>query len=299
METAPVARTDDDYMATQERKLRFLQQLSDAEGGCPILCAGDIFHSWKASPWLCSWAYLNLPRPLISIPGNHDLPHHSMRQYHRSALALLETVSNSRDSGESLIVLKGESVVIDNMRILGVPHGQLRDLPDRFSRRQSQRTILMLHEMVCPRENGLQASAGGLIASELLQRLEDSFDLILTGDNHSRFTLQTERSVLVNPGSIVRMTAADVDHVPCCYLYYAESNEIIPVEIPVEHGVVSREHIDRQQQHDQRLAAYIERMNMGWDTTLSFRANLQAYFEQNRTPRKVRELVWQHLPDGS
>ena len=47
----PVSRTDD-YIQAQERKLKFLAGLSQENDNCLILCAGDVFDHWKASPFM-------------------------------------------------------------------------------------------------------------------------------------------------------------------------------------------------------------------------------------------------------
>jgi DNA repair exonuclease SbcCD nuclease subunit len=98
----PIARTDD-YPEAQKRKLQFIQELSYKNNFCPILCSGDIFDRWNSTAELCSWAFDNLPKNIIAIPGNHDLPLHSLDQYKKSSLYLLDTV-------QKIIVLKNEGL---------------------------------------------------------------------------------------------------------------------------------------------------------------------------------------------
>ena len=69
--------------------MAFLKQL-ESQYDCSVIDAGDIFDYWKASPWLIARAYKNLPSEIYTIPGNHDLPEHSMQQYEKSALHVLE-----------------------------------------------------------------------------------------------------------------------------------------------------------------------------------------------------------------
>ena len=116
----------------------------------------------------------------------------------------------------------------------------------------------------------------------------------VAGDTES-FVVEGESCLLVNPGSMMRIRADQADFRPRCFLYYAETNKVIPVEFPIDEGVHNREHLDRKKEHDERTAAYIERMVSNWKGGLSFKENLQAFFEANKIPRKVRELIWQHL----
>lgn len=293
-ETAPVSRLDD-YIAAQGAALQFLQKLSSENWNCPILCAGDVFHHWKASPWWCAWVYHHLPHPFVTIPGNHDLPLHSFAHYGRSALALMEAVSDPR----KLRVLKWEETVVNDLPILGIPFGQLGNTDPRSTYLGARRRVLMLHELVWARRGEMEARIGGGTAEELLEQFGDVFDLIVTGDNHEGFVVRSEQTgaILVNPGSMMQMTADQEHYVPQCFLYYAEENKVAAVNFPVAEGVHSRAHIDRVNERDARVAAYIANMRAGWDVGLSFRENLQAYFQENRTPRRLRELVWEHLGD--
>lgn len=265
-DVTPVSRTDD-YIKAQERKLKFLQDLSKKHQAL-ILHGGDLFHSWKASPWLLAWAYLNLPTPMVTIAGNHDLPQHSIDQYHRSALHALETVMEGR-----------LTVLMDN--------------PSEY--RIGERKILILHQLIWPEsQRSLRNMVGGLTARDVLEKYP-GYDLILTGDNHTPFIEEKDGCILVNPGSTMRSTADQEDHRPRCYLYYAESNTVEPVYLPIEDGVLDRSHRDKVQERNERLSAYIERIGMNWEVGLSFRQNLEAFFQKNNTPKKVVELIWSHM----
>lgn len=289
-EATPVSRTDD-YLAAQERKLAFLGKLSESNGYCPILCAGDLFDRWKTSPWFTAWVYSHLPAPFICIPGNHDLPMHSMEEYPKSAMSLLDLVFDDDD----FKVLRNDSILTSDLLVVGVPFGQLDGFKPEDSPKTSHRTILLLHEMVWKDRKPTWA-AGSYTAEDILDRFEGCFDVILVGDNHESFVAQRKNGpLLVNPGSMLRRTADQADFRPRCFLYYAETNKVIPVEFPIDEGVHNREHLDRKKEHDKRTAAYIERMVSNWKGGLSFKENLQAFFEANKIPRKVRELIWQHL----
>lgn len=289
-ESTPVSRTDD-YQAAQLRKLEFLQALRDRNGGCPILCAGDILNKWKSSPWLMTQAYLHLPSNLITIPGNHELPMHSMAEYQKSGLYLLEQIL------ESFTVLKGQGVHRNGLDIYGIPFGCLDEFePDTQPLKSPEyRKILLLHELVW--EERAPSWAGRYSARDILDKFGDYFDLIVSGDNHESFVVEGESCLLVNPGSMMRIRADQADFRPRCFLYYAETNEAISVEFPIDEGVHNREHLDRKKEHDERIAAYIERMRSNWKGGLSFKENLQAFFTANDTPKKVRELIWLHLEE--
>lgn len=278
----PIARTDD-YPEAQKRKLQFIQELSYKNNFCPILCSGDIFDRWNSTSELCSWAFDNLPKNIIAIPGNHDLPLHSLDQYKKSSLYLLDTV-------QKIIVLKNEGLFVRGMDVFGIASGSDIRITERKSTR---RRILLLHELVI--QNTGSPIPGGYTAAKILEMFGKDFDLIVTGDNHQSFTVKTKKSLLVNPGSMMRITADQADFRPRCYLYYAEDNSVVPVEFPIQKEVHNRDHLIGKKEREERIAAYIERMKTDWDVGVSFRGNLEAFFKENSVPRKVREIIWQHL----
>ncbi len=287
METAPSTRTDD-YLAAQENKLRFLQTLSDEHGHCPILCAGDIFHRWRASPWLCSWAYMHLPTPMIAVPGNHDLPMHSLAQYNKSALALLETVS------PYLHVLKGDCITSNGLWVMGLPNGQLASLlrDDDFSTPDlpGVTKVLIVHELIWPKAGH---ALGGYEPNDLLIPLHPHFDLIISGDNHEHFTATYGDTLLVNPGSMMRLTIDQEQYQPVCYLYYADRHAIQEVPFPIASRVHVR-HVSALSTQE-TMERFLQDLQHQWDLGLSFRTNLQTYFAQHHTPRSVQEVIWQHF----
>lgn len=289
-DTAPVSRTDD-YMAAQQEKLEFLSLLSIQNNNCPILCAGDIFNYWKATPWLCAWAYQVLP-DMITIPGNHDLPMHSPDQYGKSALNLLQQVGK-------LKVLTAESprIVCNELNIIGVPFGQLAKMPSITTKGVSkERRILLLHKLIWPGSRPKWAKQGSsFTADEILTDFGNQFDLIVTGDNHRSFVVEQNDCLLVNPGSMMRITADQVEFKPCCYLYYAEDNKVEPVFFPIQDNVHDISHLVSKQERDTRLTAYIERMGQEWEQGVSFRSRLQMFFDENKTPSKIQDIIWEHL----
>ncbi len=289
-DSTPVSRIDD-YVAAQMDKLHFLQELSLQNDKCIILCAGDVFHHWKASPWLSGWAYYNLPTPMIAIPGNHDLPMHQIEYYNKSALCLLDDVM------EGLVILKNDTTLYNNLYIRGAAFGELKNMDSSKDFSDPYRKILMLHELVWQDKKAPWGKSNDWSAPELLKKYGKDFDLILTGDNHESFVVKDSKTntLLVNPGSMMRITADQEDWQPKCYLYYVDSNSVEAINFPIKKGVHNKEHINQKKDRDERIVAYIERMNQDWKISLSFPNNLQAFFAENKTKESVREIIWSHL----
>lgn len=80
---APRCRIEEDWLATTAGYLKQVGALA-AKYDAPIICVGDIFDYWKAEPELINFALEYLPS-IYAIPGQHDLPLHSMELMKRSA----------------------------------------------------------------------------------------------------------------------------------------------------------------------------------------------------------------------
>jgi len=97
-EDTPECRTDD-FMATQERKLKWLSDLQE-KFKCPIFDGGDLFDHWKPTPYLLQWTIKRMPKDVWTVPGNHDLAQHSMDVVcTRDGLAVLLANGHSLHTG--------------------------------------------------------------------------------------------------------------------------------------------------------------------------------------------------------
>lgn len=283
-EDQPVCRMDN-FFAAQTRKLKWLSELQHKHN-CPILDAGDLFHHWKPSPALLRYAINNLPDGVVTIPGNHDLPNHSMELYEKSGLAVLE-------ASEKVKVLFKEdyNLPVAYVKIVPFPWGTpIIPFFETLNHLSADRMIAFCHVMTYqgrkPFPECKDPGAGALL------RNTTGYDLIITGHNHMPFVIEDEGRLLVNPGSLMRTTAAQVDYKPRVYLYYAEDNTVEPVFVPIEEGVITREHIDVTEHRDGRIDAFISRLSDEIETGLSFEHNLESYFLKNRIRQNTKDLVW-------
>ncbi len=114
-DTPPENRKDDYYLAMHD-KLDCIRSLA-IEYNAEILDGGDLFHKWKASPWLLGWAIEHLPDHITTVPGNHDLPGHNMANLEKSGLHVLHA------SGKiEILCTPIPKFVEPNVYIYGVPY---------------------------------------------------------------------------------------------------------------------------------------------------------------------------------
>ncbi len=264
-EDQPKCRLDD-FWETQIKKMKWLKELQE-KYDCPVLCSGDYFHHWKPSPRLLSACIEYMPF-VFTIPGNHDLPNHSLDLIEKSGLW---TMKKSK-----------------KVEILRVELGKAFPYLQNFSKRD----IAILHKLINhPKSDHSALSVMGKL---------EGFDLVLSGDNHQcfdEFIVENGRAkqILVNPGSFSRQTTEQIHFEPNVVLWYAGTNEITYVPIPIEQNVVSREHLERLEERDGRMDAFVSNLKSDYDLELSFEANLKNYFSKNRTRKNVEEMVWESM----
>jgi len=92
------------------------------------------------------------------------------------------------------------------------------------------------------------------------------------------------------------LTAAQQDHKPRVYLYYSNTNTVLPVYIPINENVISREHIELIEKRDKRINEFVTKLNdTRWDSKLSFEENLEIFFTSNKTPDFVKSIIYKAI----
>ena len=93
----------------------------------------------------------------------------------------------------------------------------------------------------------------------------------------------------------MRQEAGQIDFQPKVYLYFAEDNSVEAVNIPIEKDAVSREHIEKVEERDDRIDAFVSRLDNDWETTLSFEDNVDTFFQTNKVRREVKQIIYNVL----
>ena len=85
----PAARGEDteQWYGAMKRVIDQVAEIWESTGA-RVFCAGDVFDKWFVYPELINWAIRTLPH-MVAVPGQHDLPMHSMSLMHKSAFQTL------------------------------------------------------------------------------------------------------------------------------------------------------------------------------------------------------------------
>lgn len=262
----PVCRTDD-FLSAQFKKLSFIKSLQKKHD-CPILCSGDLFNKAIPSLYFMGLIYLALPNNFYTIYGNHDLPNHSLKEAEKCGVYHL--------------------AMIRKLNLLSGTHfGQK---PEKPTFEIKGKKILVWHVMTYKTElpyPGCKAPK----ARSILHKYPE-YDLILTGDNHQPFIQKYSGRLLVNPGSMMRQEADQMDYKPAVWLWYANTNTVEPVYLPIDKKAVTREHLEVVKERENRITAFIEHLNIEGLDFISFEKNIEKLFQTKKVKSKVKEIVY-------
>jgi len=274
----PVARIDD-YFETMLGKIGWVAELQ-AEYDCPVLHAGDLFHTWKASPYLLAAIMNILPEQFYTVPGNHDLKNHNLELLNQSGLEVLRKA----------LKIQVSPFLLNRppFSIAGYAYGQ--KIPSNIKCK-----VMLCHEMIYQQPEHWQKENGSQALAFLKKHKE--YQLIVTGHNHKPFTAEHEGRLLVNPGSLMRMTADQKDYKPRVYLWNKESNTVKIEYVPIDSKAVETVYLEKTKERDERMESFIDRLQSSKEVGLSFEKNLENYLANNRVRTSVKDVINECIGD--
>jgi predicted phosphodiesterase len=254
-----------DFLSDQWEAMDFVAELQ-REHDCPVIHAGDLYNNWKPSPWLLSKTIEHLPNDFWTVYGNHDLPQHNIKLKRKCGIFTLATAQK--------------------LHVLPQGHWGNVNLSGAWSIKD--KNIFAWHLAVFKSKE--PAPGYGQRALKVLRDNPD-FDVIITGDNHTPFVEMLDDRFLINPGSLMRQTAAQIDFHPRVYLWYPESNTIQKVELPFREDAISREHLETKEKRDTSLSIYIEHLDGDWSTGIEFEGNVASYVGVNKVEQDIVDII--------
>lgn len=267
-DSLPPCRTDD-FEAEMWRKVDYIDTLRE-KYNVPIFHSGDLFHNWKPSPYLLAKAIQHLPRSFYTIYGNHDLPQHNLELADKCGINVLV-------AADAVGVIEG--------RHWGQEYHHTQCI--RIGNRSIHLAHIMTYQGKTPYPGCTDTPAAGLL------RKYKEYDLILTGHNHQQFVETHDGRLLVNPGCITRQESDEADFRPAVWLWYAESNTVEKHYLPIKKGVVQKpENVERVEERNARIDAFISKLNSDWDESIDFEQNLERAITVNKVSKEIQGIIY-------
>lgn len=271
----PLCRTDD-FQTAQWAKVRAAFQHA-RKHQAKILIAGDLFDKPKPSLSLV-YQTMQVFREyadvaVCAVPGNHDMPAHSITEISASAYGLMELSGLINSEKSPWEYYAGWNAPVPTL---------VRDTYGKFN-------ILIHHAMVL--DGPAPKGWGDTWDANLVLEQYPQFDLILTGHNHTRLIHTLGNRCLVNPGCLTRQTAAEEDHQPQVLLLDTTTREYKVIPLEVEPGVVSREHIDVITKRDECIEEFVDSLNKPEVIELDFIKNLEQALLTNELADNTKDVL--------
>lgn len=271
----PICRTDN-YFETALRKFNWVKEQAGEDG--IILIAGDIFDTGKPQSYLKMYHSMNTPfsKNVKTIAGNHDISYKSMSYVNETAYGALSAITGMH--------IDKPFILNDEYEVHGFNFGEeIEHRKPVFGRKM----IAMTHQFVYTQKLPFDI---GIYALDLLTNYPE-YDIILSGDNHQHFIYNYDGRTLVNPGSLLRMDADQIDFKP--QMVVLEDGKISTVPIPIEENAVSRKHLDLRESASlarDNMLAYLELAKSSDKETYDFLSLLQERI-LNIDDKKTKEIL--------
>lgn len=277
----PICRTDNFY-ETQVKTLEYINELVEKHKAIR-LDAGDIFdRAVGKSPTEAVKTIgmaLTYLKDVYAILGNHDVKNRN--------------VAFAEDSNIWIPIMQGNIKWVrdawdlgNGVWIHGVNYGE--EIKHNEYRDKGETHILLYHGFVDEKENTL---IGGLVAKDILKEFHADYDYIITADHHKPFTCEYEGSVLINVGSLFRLTASQKDYKPRVWLLDTDTGKYEPIFMPIDYEAVSDEHLVIEQEREERIASFIFQMDNEFEITSEFAKNVEKYIMANKKDEEGNELI--------
>ncbi len=279
----PAMRVDD-FLAEQNRKLEYILTLAREEHCEAIVMPGDVFDKSDAPHGLVESTIRKLqgqPYQYLFVYGQHDLRYHTRDKQNTPLGVVIAALGNKAH------VLSNKPFQLENaptVHFYGVSWGE--ELPTQVDTHKTN--ILVIHRPITM--DPLPWSHADLLtAQELIDACP--MNLFITGDNHTFFKLETDKAKLVNLGSVMRTSIAQIEHKPqvAKITIQGEKIKIRLFQVPVRHFVFDEELAQEKQANEERLAAFIDGLQREYNPELCFIDNLRVTAQA--ASRGVQEII--------
>lgn len=257
----PRCRERDDYFEVLLKKIHWICELG-TELQVPVFQAGDLFDHWSQPPTVLNAVAAALKTSARSPKtrwectiGQHDVPNHDLQQIKSTAwqnMRLAEVI----DYRSSVDCYGWGAPIHACSNSLGIALAHVSTWMKPYA----------------PGQAPVEAMR------TLARFVKQGYRLVITGDNHSRFSyVDKAGNILINPGSVMRMTADQADHVPSVTVIHRDESGAYRLEhrtIPVIDEIRPTE-VEEANVMDERIETFVKRLGESQDVTLSFRDNLK------------------------
>jgi predicted phosphodiesterase len=286
--TAPEHRIDN-FVETQKHKIKWMLRLIDKHKCQLALFPGDITDHSRLPYYIVDY-YIRLFKlqfecAKLAVLGQHDM------LYHVESKNTPISVMDASEAIELIGSTYHASPEISKMGyavVYGVDFDE--EIPKIKTYSDPVTNILLIHKMFV--DDKLWEGQEEYKRANIFLR-ENKWDLIVSGDNHQHFMLQSGGRFHVNCGTLMRQKIDEIHHKPVVYIYDTEAKTLSPHYIPIDppEQVFNIEAAEAKKEKDKDMEAFVEMVR---DTTeiegLDFAKNLDERLVKEDISDELRDL---------
>jgi exonuclease SbcD len=289
--TKPKNRTDD-YYKTVLDKLQQECEIAEEYFCKAIIFPGDLFDSFKENHAITQ-DIINLFKDahiqIFCVAGQHD------QKFHNNDLR--GTALGTLIAAGVVTLLSRSPYFIDSVALYGASWKE--EIPEITV--PNQVNILVTHRMIVDEKLWAQQE-GHAWANHLL--IKNKFDLIVSGDNHKRFSASKGSQHLINCGAMLRSSIAQVEHKPAVAVYDTCKNSFEWVELVIKpiDEVMCIEKAEKEKEKNKQLESFVLSLKDAEfgphgevRIKLDFVDALTKYIEANEVPDDVADIIYELL----
>lgn len=284
----PIARSGEpDWLEAQKRQLDQLYFLAEEKYGVPILCAGDLFHSWKVSPELINFALINLPNNMYCIPGQHDLPNHSLDQMNRSGFGVMVK------TGKINYLAPNEWWRVETpnqyINVKGFPWGYTpTSSKTALHTHGNDLKVAMVHAYCWDNTHGYPGADKSTYVGKYDLK---GFDVALFGDNHQQFLTKNKKTTVFNHGCFIQRASNERHFTPRVGLLHEDGSVSLHTLNTSKDVWLPEEKALRLEETTTNIKGLLRMMDSLGDSSEDFRVAMKTYFRQFGVPKSVRVII--------
>jgi len=278
----PVARAKEPcWFEAMARPLREIEKVRE-HFNADVICAGDIFDRWNSPPELINFALRELPTRLYTIPGQHDLPYHSMDEMERSAYGTLLRVghvSHAEDLIRNDMDCLVKAVDWDGTLTPINPNGLLN--------------IAVLHRYVWM-DGFCYPGANPDSRVGMMRESLKGWDVAVIGDNHKGFMTRIGNTTVFNCGTMMRRKSDEISYKPQIGLLY-KSGKIQPYLLDTSKDVIEDVATAESVGERLELTDFLQGLNELRESGLDFVETMKQVLGSKEVPLNVRQYIMQAM----
>lgn len=193
----------DNFFFTLKRKLSFVVTQAN-QHNAHFLCGGDVYDFPSVSyetTITFSTILQKLAGDFYTCYGQHDLRYHNLSSIPNTPLMMTLVALKAPQ------LYKSKLIIDDKIKITICNWSETIPNPD-----PNYFNILLIHKMVIKDETLWEGQENFITARNLLRIT--GYDVIVSGDNHLSFYEEYNGKLLINSGSLPRLTKAQKEHKP-------------------------------------------------------------------------------------